>query len=258
MMTLTSKMDGPAIHTYREKELKNTIAVIGFPSIGLVSSIAASFLARELKLDPIAGLSSPDFPPYSIVQNGVPMPPIRIYAGDRECDDETGIDCDSLVVVTSEFMPKMEQHYPIAMTVLDWLSARNVKTVISMDGILQFASDEYVLLGAGSTPHAREMMKDYGIEEFEGGMIRGISGILLFEGYKRGLDVITLLGSARADMPDPRGAAKLMEPLGRMLPELKIDTEPLYLEAEELERRMKSQAVSEYPPELPRDQVLYG
>jgi len=251
-------MDGLSIHKYKDKELKNTIAVVGFPSIGLVSSIAASFLARELKLDAIAGISSPDFPPYAIMQNGMPMPPIRIYAGDRDCDEETGLDCDSLVVITSEFMPKMELHYPIATTVLDWLSERNVKTIISLDGIMQFAHDEYILLGAGSTQNARDVMKEYGIEEFEGGMVRGTSGIMLFEGFKRGLDVITLLGSARADMPDPRGAAKLMEPLGRMLPELKIDTEPLYLEAEELERRMKSQAGSEGPSELPKDQVLYG
>ena len=78
----------------------------------------------------------------------------------------------------------------------------------------------------------------------------------MFEGANRGIDVITLLGSAKPDMPDPRGAAKLMEPLGKMLPELKIDTEPLYQEADELEKRMVNPAAS--PPNLPRDQLLYG
>lgn len=251
-------MNDMILHSYKDKELKNTIAIVGFPSIGLVSSIATNFLARELKLDLMAGFSSPDFPPYALIQNGLPLPPIRIYAGDRNCDEETGLNCDSLVVITSEFMPKMEQHYPIAISILEWLAQNNIKTIITLDGIPQFAPDEHVLLGAGSTPTAREIMKQYEIEEFEDGMIRGTSGIMLFEGMNRGLDVITLLGSARADMPDPRGAAKLMEPLGKMLPELKVDTEPLYAEAEELDKRIKNQAASESPPELPKDQVLYG
>ena len=136
-------------------------------------------------------------------------------------------------------------------------SANDIRTVITLDGIPQFPSGEDALLGAASTPAAREMMAQFGIEEFADGMIRGMSGIMLFEGKNRGLDVITLLGSARADMPDPRGAAKLMEPLGKMLPELKIDTEPLYIEAEELDRRFK-QTASGSAAGLPRDYALYG
>lgn len=246
------------LHSYKDKELKNTVALVGFPSIGLASSIATNFLSRELKLELIAGFSSPDFPPYAMIQNGIPMPPLRIYAGDRECDDESGMDCDSLVVITTEFMPKPEQHYFVANAVLDWLQEKNINTVISLDSIPLFAPDEYVLMGAGSNPVARAMMSSFGITEFEEGMIRGISGILMFEGANRAMDVITLMGSAKADMPDPRGAAKLMEPLTKMLPELKIDTEPLYAEAEELDRRIKAQMPSDAPPELPKDQVLYG
>lgn len=246
------------LHSYKDKEMKNAIALVGFPSIGLVSSIATGFLARQLDLEIIAGFSSPEFPPYAMIQNGVPMPQIRIYAGDRECDDETGMDCDSLVVITSEFMPKAELHHPIVEAILEWLEERDIKTVITLDAIPLFNPDEYVLLGAGSTPNARETMSNYGITEFEEGMIRGTSGILLFEGANRGIDVMTLLGSARADMPDPRGAAKLMEPLGKMLPELKIDTEPLYAEADELEKRLMAQTSGGMPPELPKDQVLYG
>ena len=249
-------MDELIIHSYKDKELKNTVAVVGFPSIGLVSSIAANFIARELKLEMIAGISSPDFPPYALMQNGVPMPPIRIYAGNRNCDDDTGLNCDGLVVITSEFMPKMEQHYSIAMTILDWLVANDIRTVITLDGIHPASQGDHVLLGAGSTEAAREIMKKYEIDEFVDGMIRGTSGVMLFEGANRDIDVLTLLGSAKADMPDPRGAAKLMEPLGKMLPELKIDTEPLYTEADELEKRMTGQPNA--PPQLPRDQLLYG
>jgi len=247
-------MDRLIIHSYNDKPLRNAVALVGFPSIGLVSSIATNFLSRELKLDLVAGISSPEFPPYALVHNGIPMPPIRIYAGDREC--EGGMQCDGLVVVTSEFMPKPELHHPLAMALLDWLQEHNVNTVVTLDGIPQ-TDDEFLLVGAGSTPAAREIMKKYEINDMLDGIVRGTSGVMLYEGANRGADVITIMGSAKMDMPDPRGAAKLMGPLSKMLPELKIDPEPLYREAEEIEKRMKGQAAPEVK-ELPRDQILYG
>ena len=44
-----------------------------------------------------------------------------------------------------------------------------------------------------------------------------------------------------------------MEPLTRLLPELKIDTEPLYKEAEEIEKKIRSQQVHQY-----ENQDIYG
>ena len=96
-------------------------------------------------------------------------------------------------------------------------------------------------------------MKDYEIESIEDGMVRGISGMILLKASEIDLDVITLLGSAKQDMPDPKGAAKLMEPLTRLLPELKIDTEPLYKEAEEIEKKIRSQQLHQY-----ENQDIYG
>ncbi|MCL2142747.1 MAG: PAC2 family protein [Methanomassiliicoccaceae archaeon] len=235
-------MTGFAVHRYKDISWSDPIAVVGFPSIGLASSIAANFLARSLELEVVGAISSPEFPPYAVVQNGVPYPPIRLYAGERNCDED-GMNCDGLIVVTSEFMPKIEQHHPLAVTLLDWFAENNVKTVICLEGIPFFDTDSGIL-GVGSTPSASEIMKKYSIERLEDSLVRGTSGVMLYEGAMRNMDVLAILGPARTDMPDPRGAAKLMEPLARMLPELKIDTEPLYKEAEEIEKRMDSNSPS--------------
>ncbi|MCL2712156.1 MAG: PAC2 family protein [Methanomassiliicoccaceae archaeon] len=226
------------IYEYKGKKWNNAAAVIGFPSIGLASSIAANFLARTLELDVIGGISSPEFPPYAVVQNGIPLPPVRMYAGDRKCDVGGGLNCDGLIVVTSEFLPKIEQHHQLSITFLDWFRKNNVNTVICLEGIPQFEPDEQKILGVGSTDAARDMMEKYSIEKLEDSLVRGTSGVMLYEGTMRNMNVLSILAPARADMPDPRGAAKLMEPLSKMLPELKIDLEPLYKEAEEAERRM--------------------
>ncbi|MCL2786473.1 MAG: PAC2 family protein [Methanomassiliicoccaceae archaeon] len=226
------------VHEYKDVRWNNTIAILGFPSVGLASSIAANFLARTLELEIIGGISSSEFPPYAVIQGGVPLPPVRVYAGDRNCDVDSGMNCDGLIVVTSEFMPKIEQHHQLAVTFMDWFQKNNVKTVICLEGIPQFDPEESRILGVGSTPAANEIMQRYSIEGLEDSLVRGTSGVMLYEGAMRGMDVLAILAPARVDLPDPRGAAKLMEPLARMLPELKIDPEPLYKEAEEAERRM--------------------
>ena len=248
-------MSDLVLHTYGEMRSNDAVAIIGFPSLGLVSSIATGFLAKELKLDLIAAVSSASFPPYAIVQGGVPMPPVRIYGGCRKKDEccVNGIECEDLFVITSEFVPKPDQTDEMAALIVDWCLHNNVHTIITLDGIPLFGPDMYSIIGVGSTEHARNMMKDYEIESIEDGMVRGISGMILLKASEIDLDVITLLGSAKQDMPDPKGAAKLMEPLTRLLPELKIDTEPLYKEAEEIEKKIRSQQLHQY-----ENQDIYG
>ena len=248
-------MNDLVLHTYGDMNSKDAVAIVGFPSLGLVSSIATSFLAKELKLDLIAAVSSPSFPPYAIVQNGMPLPPVRFYGGCRKKEEgcECGIGCEDLFVITSEFVPKPDQTDELAQLIIDWCKDNNVNTVITLDGIPLFGPDLYSIIGVGSTDNARKMMKGYGIDSIEDGMVRGLSGMMLLKASEMDLDVITLLGSAKQDMPDPKGAAKLMEPLTRLLPELKIDTEPLYKEAEEIEKKIRAQQIHQY-----ENQDIYG
>ncbi len=242
--------------SYKDCDLTDSAVIIGFPSLGLVSSIATNFLSREMKQDLIGGFTSSQFPPYCILQNGVPMPQIRVFSADRESDPEKpGVCCSKISIITSEFIPKPEQNHDIAMAVLGWILDNNVKTVITLDGIPMFTPDKYDLIAAGSTEHAREMIGQYGMELFSEGMVRGISGILLYECSVRGIDVISMMGSAKSELPDPIGGARLLEPIKRMFPEITVNTEPLYEEAEELNKRIGTK------PPLPSetdDSVLYG
>ncbi len=242
---------------YMDCGLSGSAVIIGFPSLGLVSSIATNFLSRELKMDLIGGFASAQFPPYCILQNGEPMPQVRVFSASRESDPEkTGVGgCCRVSIITSEFLPKPEQHYDIAMAILDWIVGNGISTVITLDGIPMFTPGEYGLIAAGSTEHARSLIDEYGMEHFNDGMVRGISGLLLYECSVKGIDVISLMGTAKSELPDPFGAAKLLEPITKMLPEVNVDTEPLYAEAEELNKRINSR-----PEQAPGsdDNILYG
>ena len=151
------------VRKLKDHRFKNAVAIVGYPSIGLVSSIASNFMSRELKLELVAGIESPDFPPYTVMQNGVPMPQMRIFSGLREPnnEDDGGIDCEDIAIITSEFVPKVEHMYPIAVALLDWFEENDIRTIITLDGIPMFSPDTYEIMGAGSTENAREIMEKY-------------------------------------------------------------------------------------------------
>jgi uncharacterized protein len=248
------------IHEYKAGKYDNAMLIVGFPSIGLVSSIAANFIIRTMNLERVAGMMSPDFPPYTLIHDGLASPPVRIYAGERKCG-EHGESCEQLVTVAAEFMPRPDTVPKLTESLLNWCQEKGIKTVVTLEGINWQSNDEPHIFGVGSTESARQMLKKYNVEEMKDGMVSGISGVLLYEGDIRGIDVICLLGPAKANFPDARGSAKLLEIVAKMLPELKIDPEPLYKEAEEIEKQIRSamESVNQQAKKMtPEESVIYS
>lgn len=68
----------------REDVIKTQFAgkplLIATPDIGLISIIAAAHLIQNLKAELIGYIDADWVPPISIISNGDPLPPIRIYA----------------------------------------------------------------------------------------------------------------------------------------------------------------------------------
>ncbi|OPY31305.1 MAG: PAC2 family protein [Methanomassiliicoccales archaeon PtaU1.Bin124] len=252
--------DGIYLHEYKDVHLTDCILVVGFPSVGLISSIAANYIVRTMKLDRIAAIVSPDFPPYTIVQDGLPSHPVRIFAGKRACEGGPGESCQQIVVILAEFMPRPELLMPMADLMLDWAKHKGVHSIITLEGMNVGEEENSSTLSVGTTDKAREIIMKYKIGMMADGMVSGMSAILLSEGERMGLDVVCLLGPAKADIPDARGAANLLEIIGRMLPELKLDPEPLLKEAEQIEQGMKAaMQTMKQPKKQPADQsFLYG
>ncbi|MGE4577685.1 MAG: proteasome assembly chaperone family protein [Candidatus Methanomethylophilaceae archaeon] len=240
---------------YDDGRLNDAIAIVGFPTVGLVGSIVTSYIVRELKMPILKGMSSDDISPYCILIDGEPYPPIRVHG---LCRKEDGKDCSDLMVVTSEIAPNITQCYTLTNELLNMFRDYGVKKVICLEGIPRYCKDD-VMYACGSTPEARTMIKSFGVEALETGMIKGLTGIMLFEGKERDMDIVTLLCPADPKLPDPRAAAGVLDELAKVIPELKdMDTSPLVQEAEELDRRIRAQSESDAPPALPRDQHIYG
>ena len=247
------------IHEYKDAEIANSMAVIGFPSVGLVSSIAANYIVRTMKLERIATIICKDFPPYTILHDSVPSPPVRIYAGKRICDGN-GEKCEQIVVFLSEFMPKPELIKRLSEIILEWCQKKGIETIVTLEGVnTSDAPQETRTFGIGTTERTRKLLETYHISEMKEGMVSGISGLLLSEGDRKSIDVMCILGPAKADLPDARGAARLLEIVGEMLPEIKLDAQPLLKEAEAIEQQMKNSLESMKQIKKPSEESsLYG
>jgi len=67
------------------------------------------------------------------------------------------------------------------------------------------------LFGVGSTQASRERLKGLDIEPIQQGIVAGITGFLLGEGDRLGIDITALLSEANPMYPDARAAAIAVE-----------------------------------------------
>ena len=78
-------MEDISLVEYKEMDLSNSMLVVAFPTVGLVSSIAGRFIIDSLKLKEIGAIVSKNFTPTTVIHNSIPSPPVRIYAGNKIC-----------------------------------------------------------------------------------------------------------------------------------------------------------------------------
>jgi uncharacterized protein len=226
------------IRKFKDMDLKGATIIEGFPSVGLVSTIVATYLIDYLKLDQICAVDSEEFPPTSMIYATKPKFPARIYANSEK----------KIGVFLAEFTPAPLLHRPIAKKFLEWCKEQQCSRIISTESrpseklFIQNTDNTKVnrIYGIGSTERTRKELHDAHIEQFNIGMIYGVGGVLLNEGRWDDFDVITLIIEAFPDIPDALAAAKILEAIDALIPHLEIETKPLYQESKKVEQQVKA------------------
>ncbi len=254
-------MDDIELIEFEDEDLSNSLLVMAFPTVGLISSIAGHFIIDSLKLDEIGAIISKEFMPATVIHKSRPSPPVRIYAGQKKCGPDG--ECEQLTVIISEFMPPYNVIKPLADTILEWASNKGCKAIVALEGTHAVGPEkkDMKVYGIGSSTKMKNLLKKYKIEETKEGMITGVNGVLLYEGLIRKYDVMCLLSEAQANFPDSRAAANLVKKLDVMLPEIKIDPEPLYKEADQIEKKIRKfmeQSKPTAPTLPPLPTQMYG
>jgi len=231
-----ASLDEVEICDFEEADLKDATVIAGFPSIGLVSTIAANYLIDALGLKQIGCLKSPHFPALSVVHTGEPLSPVRIYAG-------TQINGDKIAVFVSEFKPKPNLINSIANVIMEWVTRKECKLLLSPEGMVVEgkSADEEENVEAyaiGSTEQARQLLMSKDIPQFKNGIIAGVSGVLLNFGKQNNFDVISILSEAHPNYPDARAAAAAINVMATIMG-AEINVTPLYEESERIEKQLQ-------------------
>jgi len=217
--------------TFKEMEFPGWSVIEAIPSVGLVSTIAATYLITNLKVDQIVALDSEDFPSLSMVYAYKPKFPVRIYAHPPS----------KLTIFIAEVPLPQRVHRAVALSLLKWARTHRCRQIVALEGI-PVSDDEVVnpvgVWGVGSTDHARKSLDEAGIPQLETGVISGVAGVILNEARWQDYDAISLLAEARPNIPDAYAAARLLEAVDQLLPEIKVDLEPLKEQAKALEAQL--------------------
>lgn len=226
----------------REKiDLSKAFLVIAFPGTGMAGAVAGNFLWDSLKLRYIASVESSEFTWGAVVAKGQAMSPIRIGVGDAIC----GLDgnCDQLAVVVSEVPLKGPHILPTADAVLRWARDRKVREVLVLDALRQEGGEpSETVWGVCNSPKGEACLTKVKASRFTDGVLSGMTGVTLYKGSDYRLDVMCLLAESPGQHTDARAAGRLVEAIRPLLPRLKIDPEPLYAQAEVIEKVMRKNA----------------
>lgn len=231
--TLDDKVE---IVDFEEIDLTEATVIAGFPSIGLVSTIAANYLIDALNLTQIGCLRSSQFPALSVVHTGEPLSPVRIYAGTQPGGKK-------IVVFVSEFKPKPHLINGISDAIMNWVNENNCKSLISPEGMVVEGKDDESggvadAYAIGSTDQARSMLLSKDIPQFKNGIIAGVSGVLLNLGKQAKFDVISILAEAHPNYPDAKAAAASINVIAAIVG-MEINVTPLYKESERIEKKLQ-------------------
>ena len=212
------------IRELKKIELENGYLIDGFPSVGFSSAIATESMIHTSKFELAGVIDSESFPPISIVKDGKPNFPTRIFVNE---DLKVGVFLSYLTLEQS-------LHRVTAKTMLAWARKHKVGLIVSSVAIKSHNGDEE-MIGIGSTDSARAKVRDAGLKVLDHGTVPGIPGMLLNEGSMSNQDVIVIIFHTDGKGPDFKSSAQLCMTMSKLIPGASCDIPSLQKEAEKAE-----------------------
>ncbi|RNJ77569.1 MAG: proteasome assembly chaperone family protein [Nitrosopumilus sp. B06] len=208
----------------RPVNLEGGYLIDGFPSVGYSSAIASESMTHTSKFEMVAVIDSDAFPPISVIRDGKPNYPTRIFANEEL---KVGVFLSYLTLDQSF-------HKAAAKTMLEWARDHKIDLIISSVAVnAPGKADE--LVGIGSTDSAREKARQAGLKVLENGTVPGIPGTLLNRGSISGQDVIVIVFHTDGKGPDYTSSAHLCLAMSKLVPGASCDMSLLRKEAEKAE-----------------------
>jgi len=235
------------IRKLKEINIEGGVVFDGFHNISLTSIIACGCFIHSLKTELVGILDSSLFSPMSVIYDGKPNFPARIYANEEK----------KLGFFISEIVLDPSAYRPVADLILRWSKDNKCKTIISIVGkAVEKEEEEKPSLNVISNSSIiMKELNDAGILSLKNGTVNGIPGILLNESNWKNIDVIVFVVDFIFGVPDFRAAANVVQAISKIVPEAYCEIQLLTKEAENIENNLKminSQASNKFEKQMYR------
>ncbi len=192
--------------------------IIGLPDVGLVGSIAVSYLIEEMNMDEIGYMDAKIYHPLVIVKHGEIKKPIRVY------------EKDEIIAITSDMPITPAISIEFATVLIEWIKTLDPRLIINVTGIpvqnrISIEKPEVLAL----TTNYDNRIKD--VRLFNDGFIMGTYASIIKECYNNNLPSITLLAQTYLNFPDPTASISVLNIINELL-NIKLDLKRLEEEAE--------------------------
>lgn len=266
--------DASEVVLFEDVSLHNALVIVGVPTLGLVGSITAQYLVERMEMPIVGGLRSTHFPPTASIRDGLAWPPLRLHMIETSCGFDLG--CERVAVFTGEMQPYPTLVHATAAALIRWCKDQGAAMVVLPDA---FPADDEAgeqdgdqakegnnhedvpILGAASTQRALDFITKAGVEPLNGATIMGLTGAALLEARIHDLDAVGLLAPSSVDHPDARAAARIVKVLDKVIPDVRIDADPLLEQASQIEtmlRQLQAQIQREMPKDGPPGSPMFG
>ncbi len=211
----------------------DALIIIAFSSTGAASPIAGQYLINHLSMPLVGEVVCSAYEGIVHVQDGLPTSPIRIHGGDVAC--ELDGPCQRTYVVTSEIPIHDEVQAEVAEAVMAW--GKNARLILCLDAIAKEDRDkDPKVFTVANNEAAGKRIKTARADPLASALMTGINAHLL----SGEAPCAALVGEALADHPDGRAAAGLVMAMDPLIPQIKIDAEPLIRDARALEAHIQA------------------
>lgn len=238
------------LNKYNRIKSNNALLVAGFSGPGLVGSIGANYIIEKLGMHQIACIDSEFIVPGVIYIGGKLRHPFRLYMNKQA--DIYVLECEAPIMI--------QGIHSVLDTATRWCVDNSIKKVFVLEGYpmrgIPSSGRQPIILSSEnkkesempekinpreieSTNNSNSLKRRKG--QIQNAFIGGISGGLLSACLSNEIPCTALLIPTTMGVPDPEGAASLIEILGKITENEKLilDSKQLRKEGAELRKQME-------------------
>ena len=200
------------------KKPRGAKIVIGFPSIGLVSTIATKFMIDHLDVEVIGDISSEKMIPLTAIHKSNIVEPITLYYNKKYN-----------IIIVQSITDVIGLEWDITKTILKIAKDVDAKEIVVLEGIPSFKEEINLFYYSTKKINLK-------VNPLKEGIIMGVTASLLLKAGK--IPITCLFAETHSNLPDSEAAAKIVETLDGYLG-FKIDVKPLFEQAKKFESSLK-------------------